>query len=212
MWELSALYSATVPSPPAGSPEERASIIDAAYACLSRPHAGAVPVAAILRTAGVSSRAFYRHFASKDELFLAMLRQTSDDLTRRLDNIADANPGCPAAQLKAWVDHLFVVAFDPGLHAQLSVLDSDEVRAVKGYRRLREHVRSGRERSLVEILERGRADGTFPYAVPADDALSVNALVSRVLNSLQADDPTHGLREKRRTLDFMFRALGAPAA
>ncbi len=69
-------------------------IIDAAYTCLSEPHSGAIPVAAILQRAGVSTRAFYRHFESKDELFLAMLRQETDALAERLDRItADVSQG-----------------------------------------------------------------------------------------------------------------------
>lgn len=196
-------------SPPSGSPDERATIIDAAYVCLSRPHTGAVPVAAILRVAGVSSRAFYRHFASKDDLFLAMLRDESDELARRLDDIATTTVGGPAAELEAWIDHLFAVAFEPTLHAHLTVLDSEEVRASRGYRRVRGAIRAGRERSLIAILERGRADGTFPHAVPDDDAVAVNALVSRAMEALRADDTTRGAAEKKRILDFTRRALGA---
>ena len=52
-----------------------ARIIEAAYRCLSEPHCGPIRMSVILRTAGVSSRAFYRHFGSKDDLFLALLRQ-----------------------------------------------------------------------------------------------------------------------------------------
>ena len=36
---------------------------------------------AILERAGLSTRAFYRHFQSKDELFLALLRQEGDALS-----------------------------------------------------------------------------------------------------------------------------------
>ncbi|HME49084.1 helix-turn-helix domain-containing protein, partial [Mycobacterium sp.] len=73
--------------------DERASIIDAAYACLASPHPGPVSVAAILEAAGMSTRAFYRHFQSKDELFLAMLRRDADAVTRRLRRIADETAG-----------------------------------------------------------------------------------------------------------------------
>ena len=59
-------------------------IIDAAYSCLSSPHEGPVSVAAILAGAGLSTRAFYRHFTSKDELFLAMLKRDSDAVAGRL--------------------------------------------------------------------------------------------------------------------------------
>lgn len=201
------LNSAIVPSTPAGSAEERESIIDAAYICLSRPHPGAVPVAAILRVAGVSTRAFYRHFASKDDLFLAMLRQESEALARRLEHISELTGG-PSAQLETWIDNLFAVAFDPALQAHLAVLDSNEVRAATGYHQLREQVRADRERSLIEILERGRNDGTFPLAVPAEDAVAISALVSRAMTTLRTDDRTHGLNEKLRILDFSLRALG----
>ena len=69
-------FAIVQPDPP--TPDDRHGIIDAAYDCLSEPHSGPIPVAAILERAGLSTRAFYRHFASKDELFLAMLRQEGE--------------------------------------------------------------------------------------------------------------------------------------
>ena len=147
----------------------RQGIIDAAYGCLSELHSGPIPVAAILDRAGLSTRAFYRHFASKDELFLAMLRQEAESLADRLDRILD-QPGDPVDQLRAWVDLMFDLACDPQLRTHLTVIDSDEVRAAKGYREMRERLHADRERSLVRVLERGRDDGSLPLAQPQQDA------------------------------------------
>ena len=67
--------------------DDRGSIIEAAYTVPVGAAQRGDPVVAILQRAGVSTRAFYRHFESKDELFLAMLREESDALAERLDRI-----------------------------------------------------------------------------------------------------------------------------
>ena len=85
------LQSAIV-QPDSPNADDRQGIIDAAYGCLYEPHSGPIPVAAILERAGLSTRAFYRHFSSKDELFLAMLRQEADALAGRLDRITGELP------------------------------------------------------------------------------------------------------------------------
>ncbi|HJT93948.1 MAG TPA: TetR/AcrR family transcriptional regulator, partial [Mycobacterium sp.] len=128
--------------------DDRGCIIEAAYGCLSAPHSGPIPVAAILQRAGVSTRAFYRHFESKDELFLAMLRQESDALADRLDQIVEQTSGAPVDQLKAWIGQMFGWVQDAQLRMHLIVIDSDEVRAAKGYRETRERAHADRERSL----------------------------------------------------------------
>ena len=61
---------------------------------------------------------------------------------------------------------MFGLVHDPQLRMHLTVIDSDEVRAAKGYRETRERAHADRERSLVEILRRGRDDGSFPLADP----------------------------------------------
>jgi AcrR family transcriptional regulator len=199
------------PETPTG--DDRGCIIEAAYGRLSEPHSGPIPIAAILHRAGVSTRAFYRHFESKDELFLAMLRQESDSLAKRLDEIVEQAPGSPIDQLKAWIGQMFGWVHDVQTRIHLTVIDSDEVRAAKGYRELRERLHADRERSLVEILRRGRDDGSFPLANPERDAVAISAVVSRVMTGMSPDDVRQLEGSLARVLDFALRALGAdPAA
>lgn len=209
--EPPSLQSANV-QPDSPNLDDRQSIIDAAYGCLSEPHSGPIPVAAILERAGLSTRAFYRHFASKDELFLAMLEQEASALAGRLDRIPDELPGDPVKQLTAWVEMMFVLAHDPQLRMHLTVIDSDEVRAAKGYREMRERLHADRERSLVRVLESGRDDGSFPLAQPPRDAVAINAIVSREL-TISGPGSDDDLQQARaRVLDFALRALGAAGA
>jgi AcrR family transcriptional regulator len=192
------------------SADERADIIDAAYACLSSPHQGPVSVAAILAAANLSTRAFYRHFASKDELFLAMLKRDSDAVARRMRRIADDTAQDPVGQLKSWIDFLLGLAYHPRRRAHVVVLDSDEVRVAKGYREASAELRADRERILADILRRGLDDGSFPLAEPDRDAAAIHALVDRAFAS-----PMLGVGPDRELLvtyvmDFALRALGAP--
>ena len=202
------LQSAIV-QPDSPTTDDRQAIIDAAYVCLSEPHTGPIPVAAILERSGLSTRAFYRHFVSKDELFLAMLRQEADALAARLDHVAAESPDDPRKQLAAWVEMMFALALDPQLRMHLTVIDSDEVRAAKGYRDTRERLHTDRERSLAQILQRGRDDGSFPLTDPQRDAVAISAVISRELTIAAPGDP-EGLRQSEaRVIDFALRALGA---
>ncbi len=188
--------------------DDRRCIIDAAYQCLSEPHSGAVPIAAILQRAKVSTRAFYRHFESKDALFLAMLRQETDALAERLDRILDERRD-PLEQLNAWIEGMFGLVYNARARLHFSVIDSDEVRAAKGYRELRERAHADRQRSLVRILRQGRDDGYFPLACPEYDAVAISAVVSRVLLSQSYDDHERLRQAKSDLLHFALRALGA---
>jgi AcrR family transcriptional regulator len=197
--------------PPSLTDDERVRIIDAAYDCIAEPHTGPVPIAAILARAEVSTRAFYRHFTSKDELFLQMLRQECAALNSRLDQILDKGEE-PPRQLEAWIAEMLTLAHDARLRQHMQVIDSDEVRAAKGYREVRESTHSERERSLVQILSRGRSDGSFPLSDPELDAVAISALVSRMMS---ATPPTRAALVERtlaQVLDFALRAVGGQRA
>jgi AcrR family transcriptional regulator len=189
--------------------DERQRILEAAYRCLLDPHSGPVSMSAILGSAGLSSRAFYRHFVSKDDLFLALLDQACGTIVAHVDRVAEAAVGGPAEQLAAWIGEMFDSVIDPDQLRQLTVIDCDEVRAAKGYRELRERLHVDRERSLTEILRRGRDDGSFPLADPDCDALAINAVVSRVMVHQNAADVQAVKQAQARVLDFALRAVGA---
>lgn len=191
--------------------DERQNILDAAYRCLLDPHSGPVSMSAILGSAGLSSRAFYRHFVSKDDLFLALLDRAGGAVVAHVNAVAEAAVGSPPEQLAAWIGEMFDSLVDPDQLRQLTVVDCDEVRAAKGYRELRERFHVERERSLTEILRRGRADGSFPLTDPESDAVAVNAVVSRVMAHQNAEDVQSVKQAQARVLDFALRAVGAVA-
>ncbi|MDH6197673.1 AcrR family transcriptional regulator [Mycobacterium frederiksbergense] len=198
------------PGDVSGDGSDRDRIIEAAYSCLVEPHAGAVSVAAVLTRAGLSTRAFYRHFASKDALFLAMLRGESDWLAQRLDQIADDFDGLPVDQLRAWVAQVFDLLRDPRRRMRAKVLDSDEVSAARGYRTARVQCQTDGERSLATILRRGLGQGAFPLTKPEQDAVAIAAVVGREMTRPGIGDEWEEVQAG--VVDFALRAVGAQAA
>lgn len=190
-----------------GDAGERRAIIRAAFACLAEPHTGAVPIAVILARAGVSTRAFYRHFESKDALFVAMQECSGRVLGHGLDQIADDTDGAPADQLAQWIQVSFDAIRDARLHGRAIVLDLEEVRSAKGYQSGQAKWRRDRERSLAGLLRRGRDDGSFPLTRPEWDAAAIRAVISDELSRLSADGDWECATAA--TVDFALRAVGA---
>ena len=188
--------------------DDRECLIEAAFHCLSHPENGPASIAAMLAHAGVSTRVFYRYFASKDDLFVAMLNQENDQLIARLDAIAGDPATTPAQQLQAWIVEMFQMVENPALATRAKVLGTDDVRAARGYRDFRTQGDVARQRTLVRILRRGRLDGSLPLAEPATDAAAIDALCAQALATRIAsggDDPGFGVTH---VVDFAKRSLG----
>src|SRR6185369_15775591 len=96
------------PAPDAGlaqlPPRER--ILAAARELFYRRGIHAVGVDAIAEAAGTNKTTLYRHFASKDELVAACLREFAAEIDTEWDAIAAAHPGDPRGQLLAWLQHI----------------------------------------------------------------------------------------------------------
>lgn len=188
--------------------DDRECLIEAAFHCLSHPENGPASIAAMLAHAGVSSRVFYRYFASKDDLFVAMLNQENNELIARLAAIASNPATAPAQQLQAWILEMFELVENPQLAARAAVLGTDDVRAARGYREFRTQGDVARQRTLVRILRRGRLDGSLPLAEPATDAAAIDAMCAQALATRIAagsDGPGFGVTH---VLDFAKRSLG----
>jgi len=87
-------------------------LLDAAFAVLRRTGELEPRVSDVVREAGLSNQAFYRHFRGKDELLLALL----DDGQRRLlatleARMRRAEPGAP--RVRAWIEGVLEQARRP---------------------------------------------------------------------------------------------------
>lgn len=84
-------------------------LIDAAFEVMGRAGDIDPQVRDIVKAAGLSNQAFYRHFASKDALMLAVLadgqRQLVEYLSRRVGSAT-----APKEQLHAWVEGVMAQA------------------------------------------------------------------------------------------------------
>jgi AcrR family transcriptional regulator len=90
---------------------EIAALVEATYAVIERTGSVDPTVRDILAEAGLSTQAFYRHFESKDELFLLILedgrRQLAEYLAHRM-----AKATTPEAKVRAWVRGVMAQAAD----------------------------------------------------------------------------------------------------
>jgi AcrR family transcriptional regulator len=85
-------------------PRER--ILAAARALFYRRGIHVVGVDAIAEAAGTNKMTLYRHFASKDVLIAACLRELTREFDAVWETIAAAHEGDPKGQLLAWLRHV----------------------------------------------------------------------------------------------------------
>src|SRR5271170_3505772 len=80
-------------------------LLDAALVVMERNGYVDAAVADILREADMSTRSFYRHFESKDQLLCALYRREAEAAAGRLNAKVDAAT-TPRAALHAWIDEI----------------------------------------------------------------------------------------------------------
>ena len=184
-------------------------LLDATITVLRRNDYADVAIADILEEAGLSTRSFYRHFESKDELLLTLYQRdavrAADRLRARVDKAAT-----PPAKLEAWIDEILSFRFDRRKAARVALLGAASARRAVGY--AKEAVQSGRLLSepLAEVLEGGKADGSFPACDPERDTELIRAVVFDVAGLNAAVRPsTTRADATKEVLGFCLRALGA---
>jgi AcrR family transcriptional regulator len=72
---------------PIPAEQQRARLLEAARVALVRNEFGSVRVGDVVRAAGMSSRSFYDHFASKEDLLLELIREAGRRLLAELEAI-----------------------------------------------------------------------------------------------------------------------------
>lgn len=186
---------------------ERELVFDAGYRVLREQGDKGLTIAEVLAEAGVSTRSFYRHFASKDELLCAMFNRDAERSAARLaTRLAAATSPLHAVTL--WVDEIF--GFKVGQRAErLNVLGSLTISRAEGADVVIERSQTLLIAPLSAAIAAGAADGTFTSTQPAVDAEMVAAVVfhgAGLVSPHLGTTPSPTARDE--VLAFCLRALG----
>jgi AcrR family transcriptional regulator len=191
---------------------EKQRIMRAAYELIERDGPKETSVHDVLDAAGLSTRAFYRHFRSRDELVLEMYRVDCERVNATLATAVAAAPD-PAAALAVWIDQNLAVVYDARRLRHAVVLSSVEVSSAEGFTEVKNAGLAEQRAPLVALLHDGLAKGVFPDADPETDALAIQAVVGAHMRARLDRDPAALTRVDARThtLELFRRALGTPA-
>ena len=192
----------------AAATEDVERIIEATYRVLSRSGGMDPRMREILAEAGLSTQAFYRHFASKDELLLVVLEDGRIRLATYLGHrMAKVEPGI--AQLRAWIEGMFAQATDPTAAARTRPF-------ILNVHRLMEQYPDEQQRSIAMLvdqvqtaLDAAHAAGQLTDAPAKGDALAIYHLTVSPMENHIALGTRPSKAEVRSVVDFVLRAIGA---
>lgn len=192
--------------------DELRRLFDAAFAIMQRNGYQDAAVADILAEAGLSTRSFYRHFQSKDQLLCALYRREAERAAERLRAKVAAAP-TPRLALEAWIQEIMSFGHDRAKAARVAVLGSPGAMRAEGYLEESRHARKLLVAPLQDLIAAGKRDGTFPSADPANDAALVQAVAWAGAGVNPLRETSRSRAEAFRAVQsFCLRALGASAA
>jgi AcrR family transcriptional regulator len=134
-----------------------------------------------LREAGLSTRAFYRHFTGKDALFLALFEQESMRADQRL-RIRMEQAVSPEAAVREWVSAVQAVVYEPRLAKRAHVFAGERGSLALRFPKEMDRLARGRLDPLEKAIAAGRTSGAFPDAHPVEDARAIHHLCSGLIN------------------------------
>jgi AcrR family transcriptional regulator len=186
--------------------DERDRLYRAGWVVLRRNGYANAGITEILTEAKLGTRAFYRHFASKDELLVSMFAENAAVTASRLAELVDT-AGSPLDRLHAWIDEILALGDDPrhGEAARMfisptmpGVFDEAGNRAIETMRA-----------PLRAALADGKASGAFPDCDPDADASTIHAIVWRLFTEAIHDRATMNRDDARAHVErFVMPALG----
>jgi AcrR family transcriptional regulator len=134
----------------------------------------------LLLVAGVSNRAFYRHFGTKEALVAALAAEVYEGLIRAL-GAAVGTSGDPHARIGNWVDAALAFAYDPALAARGRVFVAHEARLREQFPQLFRAVGRTLVSQLLAVIEDAQLSGLLgPTAGVREARLAVRLVVATI--------------------------------
>jgi AcrR family transcriptional regulator len=188
---------------------ERDLILAAALDVLRRNRGEEATVADILQEAGLSTRAFYRHFETKEDVIRALYERDARSFGAHLKRRVDG-AGNPDEALAVWVYEMLGLAYDRRRAERVAALSSPMVLRVVAATRAQQLGSELMEQPLRSVLEEGLATGWFPTTRPDLDIRTIRAITLEAINWVRTGDVKLSRREAAdHILRFSRAALRA---
>lgn len=191
----------------APDPDVRRAIVAAASKTVREQGVQGLSVAAVLHRAQLSTRAFYRHFESKDQLVAAVfLEATRNEVLRLRTKMAAA--ATPDAAVAAWIEGRLDLAFDENIESELRQVALEAQATVSSSPELVSPAHNAILEPLIEQLQRGLELGVFQDILPAMAAKSIHGVVWGHTQRQWAAGQWARTDVRKRALRFCLRGLG----
>jgi AcrR family transcriptional regulator len=191
----------------APDPDVRQAILAAASNSVHEHGFRGLNVAAVLERARLSTRAFYRHFESKDQLVAAVFVEiTRAEVLRLREKMTTA--ATPIEAVAAWVDARLDLAFDEDVKAELRRASMDDQSKASFSPEMVSPSYSEILDPLIEQLQRGIELGVFKDIVPVTAAKSIHGVVWAATQRQWAINHRDREEVRERALRFCLRGLG----
>jgi AcrR family transcriptional regulator len=191
-------------------PAVRRDILAAASQSLRENGVRGLSIAAVLERAGLSTRAFYRHFDSKDELVAAVFLETARAERRRLQRRMAA-AATEIEAVAAWIDGRLDLAFDDNIKSDLRRLSLEAQSQTSASPGLVQPAYAEMLKPLSEALQHGLQHGVFHHIDPVTDAEFIQGVVWASTNRQWRTGDCDRAEVREDALRFCLRALGVAA-
>ena len=185
----------------------RRAIVAAASKSVREQGVQGLSIAAVLDRAQLSTRAFYRHFESKDQLvaavFLEMARVEKRRLRAKMTGAADA-----VDAVAAWIDGRLDLAFDENIKSDLRYLSLEAQSQIFASPELVQPAYAEMLKPLIAQLERGLDHGVFHDIDPVTDAQAIQGVVWASTERQWATGDCEPADIRERAVRFCLRGLG----
>lgn len=193
---------------PLSADARRAVTVEAVIALAGSQNPGDITTAAIAKHMNLTQGAVFRHFPSKDAIWLAVMEWVADRLMLQIDRAAEGLSSPMASMRAMFTSNVEFVARHPGVPRMIfSELQRAEATPAKTM--VQALIQRYRAR-LVRLIEAGKADGELVADLDADAAaiLFIGAIQGLVMQSLIAGDVARIRQDAPRAFAIFQRGIG----
>jgi len=187
-------------------PQVRAAILQAAFAIMQEESVHALAVSQVLARTQLSTRAFYRHFDSKEQLvaatFLEIARVEMERLQQRMAGED------PVRAVVSWIDGRLDLAFDRQVESNTRQVSLEAHAQVFASPELVSPAFAVILRPLIKQIDRGVRLGMFADGHAAEAAMSIHGVVWANVVRQWATGTCDPNDIRSRVLRFCLRGLG----